>query len=110
MDAKSVEWNEARAQAMIGKRVLIGITLVTEQGKFIRQMFGTISRVDRRGVEIELEGAHAGETARLPPDLGSFQCAGPGDFLLRDSGEILVDPDFVSTWTVHESDARIERA
>jgi hypothetical protein len=105
MSAKSTEWNETRAQAMIGKRVLVGITLVTEQGKVVRQMFGTIACVDRHGIEIALEGAHAGKTARLPPDLGSFHFAGPGEFLLRETGEILVEPDFVSTWTIHETAA-----
>lgn len=103
--ANSMEWNEERANAMIGKRVLIGITRITPRGKVIRQMFGTIASIDAQGVEIELEGAHAGETARLPPDLRSFQVAGPGDYLLRDTGEILVDPDFVSTWTIREAAA-----
>lgn len=90
---------------MIGKCVLIGITRITPHGKVVRQMFGTIASIDRQGVDIELEGAQAGQTTRLPPDLGSFHSAGPGDYLLWDTGEILVDPDFVSTWTIHETAA-----
>ncbi|PWB81908.1 MAG: hypothetical protein C3F11_13865 [Methylocystaceae bacterium] len=102
MNPESIEWNEQRARAMVGKRVLIGITRVTPHGKVIRQMFGTIASIDRQGVDIELEGAQAGQTTRLPPDLDSFHSAGPGDYLLWETGEILADPDFVSAWTIRE--------
>jgi hypothetical protein len=95
--------DETRARAMIGKRVLIGLTRVTPHGNVIRQMFGAIAAIDRGGVDIELEGADAGKSVRLPPDLTSFRSAGPGDYLLWETGEILADPDFVGAWTIHEA-------
>lgn len=103
MATDHTEWNEKRARTMIGKRALIGVTRVTARGAIVRQMFGTIAAIDPRGVDIELEGADAGQTIRLPPDLESFRCAGPGDYLLWETGEILADPDFVGSWTIHEA-------
>ncbi|WP_159729992.1 hypothetical protein [Methylosinus sp. Ce-a6] len=102
MDFGRNEWSEARAH-MIGKRALIGLTRVTPHGKVLRQMFGTIAAIDRNGVDIELEGKDAGRTMRLPPDLGRFRTAGPGDYLLWETGEILADPDFVGAFTVNEA-------
>jgi hypothetical protein len=90
---------------VIGKRALIGVTRVTPQGKVVRQMFGTIASADARGVEIELEGVDAGHTICLPHGRGSLQCAGPGDYLLWETGEILADPDFVGAWTFDEAAA-----
>jgi hypothetical protein len=88
---------------MIGKRALIGLTRVTPNGKVVRQMFGTIASVDTQSVEIDLEGADAGRTLRLPSAGGWFQQAGPGDYLLWETGEIVADPDFVGAWTLHEA-------
>jgi hypothetical protein len=90
---------------MIGKRALIGVTRVTPKGTIIRQMFGTIAAIDPQSVEIELEGADAGKTIRLPSTQGAFKMAGPGDYLLWETGEILADPDFVGAWTLHEAAA-----
>lgn len=102
MELGRSEWIQARAQ-MIGKRALIGLTRVTPHGKVLRQMFGTIAAIDRTGVDIELEGKDAGRKVRLPPDLGRFRIAGPGDYLLWETGEILADPDFVGAFTVNEA-------
>jgi hypothetical protein len=88
---------------MIGKRALIGVTRVTSSGAVVRQMFGTIAAVDAQNVEIDLEGADAGKTLRLPAAQGSLKDAGPGDYLLWETGEILSDPDFVGAWTLHEA-------
>jgi hypothetical protein len=90
---------------MIGKRALIGLTRVTPMGTIIRQMFGTIAAIDPQAVQIDLEGADAGQTLRLPATQGSFKQAGPGDYLLWETGEILTDPDFVGAWTLHEAAA-----
>lgn len=105
MTANYSEWNEQRAKTMLGKRVLIGVTKVLPEGRDTRQMFGTIAAVSACGVEVELEGADAGQTYRLPADLTAFQPASPGDYLLRATGEILADPDFVGVWTIDAASA-----
>jgi hypothetical protein len=92
-----------RAAALIGKHVLIGVTTVDHDGKVLeqKQMHGTIALVDeRRGVKIELKGARDGEEYWLPPDLSSFEDAPPGEYRLRSNGEVVVDPDLLSSWTV----------
>ncbi len=102
MDIGRNEWIQARAQ-MIGKRALIGLTRVTPHGKVLRQMFGTIAAIDSAGVDIELEGKDAGRKVRLPPDLGRFRIAGPGDYLLWETGEILRTPISSAPFTVNEA-------
>jgi len=42
----------------------------------------------------------ADEAFTLPPDLGAFDRAQPGEYRLGTNGETVVDPDYVSTWTV----------
>jgi len=37
----------------------------------------------------------------LPPDLRAFQDAPPGEYRLRSTGEVVVDPDFISSWTIN---------
>jgi hypothetical protein len=88
---------------MIGKLALISVTRVTPKGAVIRQMFGAIAAIDPQSVQIDLEGADAGQTLHLPAAQGSFKQAGPGDYLLWETGEFLSDPDFVGAWTLHEA-------
>ncbi len=46
----------------------------------------------------------------LPPDVRTFEEARPGEYRLRSTGEIVVDPDFTSTWIVNlSSDRRLSR-
>ena len=37
----------------------------------------------------------------LPPSLDGFFLGVPGEYRLRDSGGIVIDPDYVTTWAVH---------
>jgi hypothetical protein len=39
----------------------------------------------------------------LPLDLEALRPAPPGSYTLRSSGEVVVDPDLLSAWTVHRS-------
>lgn len=95
-------WDDAAAQRLIGATVLIGVTHQLPEGAHQEQMFGTIIAADAQdGVSVLLEGTRAGEAYRLPPDLGSFQPARPGDYRLRSTGEVVKDPDYTSTWTVN---------
>jgi hypothetical protein len=96
-------FDERRARALVGKSVLIGLTFhdagrrVVEQ----RQLHGTIVAVDAvRGIDVQLLGAGQGETYTLPPDLRPFTPAASGEYRLRSTGEVVVDPDFVCTWSV----------
>lgn len=95
------EWDAQTATELVGKRVLIGITFVTGDCSEQEQMFGAIAETDpQRGVRIALQGSRAGEDYWLPPDLRSFFVASPGEYRLRSTGEVVVDPDWIATWTI----------
>jgi len=97
-------WDEDLAAYAPGKYVLIGITYLDEQGGVLRldQMHGVIESADPGlGFAVRLEGARAGEVHRLPPDPRAFQPAPPGEYRMRESGEVVTDPDLISTWTLY---------
>lgn len=95
------DWDDVEA-AWIGKSVLIGLTWLHPDGSLDsqEQMFGRITSASRdQGFLIALEGERTGETRSLPPDLRSFRVAPPGDYRLRSTGEVVVDPDLLTNWT-----------
>ena len=104
-EKKSPYFGLGKAKTMINKRVLIGVTYYDHKGAFIeqKQMHGRIISVDsRHGFEIELEGARKGDIYWVPPDVRSFREAKPGDYRERSTGEIINNPDFLSTWEVYK--------
>jgi hypothetical protein len=108
-DDKNVEnkpcFDLERAETMINKRVLIGLTYYDHKGAFLeqKQMHGTIISVDQhRGFEIALEGSREGEIYMLPPDLRSFHEAPPGEYHERSTGETIINPDFTTTWVINK--------
>jgi len=83
---------------MIGQTVLVGITYVDPDGGVVHQdqFAGVVQQVEPL-VAID---RGADEAFTLPPDLGAFDRAQPGEYRLGTNGETVVDPDYVSTWTV----------
>jgi hypothetical protein len=70
-----------------------------EQSQFV----GTIAEVDPvRGIELVLDDR---SSYWLPPDARAFQEASPGEYTLRSTGQTVVDPDYICTWTVTRPDA-----
>lgn len=101
-------WDEGLAAYAPGKYVLIGITYLDVHGEVSRldQMHGVIESADAHaGFTVALKGARTGETYKLPPDPRGFQPAPPGEYRLHESGELIVDPDLFSTWTLYEAAA-----
>jgi hypothetical protein len=97
-------WNQEVADAAIGKTVLVGVTYLSPDGETVArqvQYHGVIIRADRAfGVEIQCDGEKRGEVKKLPPDMTTFTSAKAGEYHLRSTGEVVVDPDFISSWTV----------
>lgn len=92
----------------MGKRVLIGMTFVDTQGEIQRQdqFFGVVVRADARdGIMVSLEGQRAGETKWLPPTTAPSLSAPQGEYNLRSTGEVVVNPDYTAQWTVMQPDA-----
>jgi hypothetical protein len=101
------DYDEARAINLVGRSVLIGLTYIDENGEVTnrRQLHGTIVGAHKtKGFEIELAGERSGEIFSLPPDTRAFIDADPGEYQLRSTGEVVVDPDLISTWTITEGD------
>lgn len=95
-------WDVQRAESLDGATVLVGITFVSPEGDEQSQFYGTVmdvSPVD--GITLRLEGQRSGETYTLPPDLDAFEPAAPGEYRLRSTGEVLIDPDFTTSWTIN---------
>jgi hypothetical protein len=89
------------ATRLIGKHVLIGLTYKDTGGKVIRQeqKHGSVEFVDKKnGIGIRLSD---GDLYWLPPDLRSWKPAVPGQYRLRSTGEVVVDPDYLTTWIVN---------
>lgn len=102
-DEGAPAWDEGLAAYAPGRYVIIGITYLDAEGVFLRQaqMHGVIESADpRQGFAVALRGARDGETYTLPPDPRGFQPADPGEYRLRETGEVVVDPDLLSTWTL----------
>jgi hypothetical protein len=97
-------WDQSVAEAAMGKIVLAGVTYMAADGKTVKrqiQRYGAVIAVDGKvGVTIECHGAHAGEKLSLPPDMKVFTPGALGEYQLRSTGETVVDPDFVTYWTI----------
>jgi hypothetical protein len=101
-------WDPKQAVALIGKRVLVGITDLSADGAVLgqRQFHGYAIRADRRlGIAVRLDGARAGEEMVLPADTRAFRPAMRGEYRLRPTGELVTDPDFLTSLSVR---ARLE--
>lgn len=95
-------WDDETIERMLGKTVLIGLTIVGTEGTTLEQMFGTVVAADpKAGFTIALEGSRAGDNYYLPPQPDAFFEARPGEYRLRKTGEIVVNPDYTTKWTIN---------
>jgi hypothetical protein len=99
-------WDPEEAELLIGKRVLVGITNLASDGKTVKsqaQYHGRVTKAEQGiGISLECEGAWAGKILVLPPAPTKFFPADRGEYRLRSTGEVVTDPDFVTTWSVTE--------
>ena len=94
-------WDHALAEKLQGSTVLVGITYHEPTRERLEQFFGTVISADsEQGITLRLGGSRLGETYTLPPDLRVFFPARPGSYRLRETGEVVVDPDYTTTWNI----------
>jgi hypothetical protein len=99
------EFDDQFAAELLGTYVLAGVTDVNYAGAVIRhwQVHGRVIRADAdSGVIIETP---EGKEQWLPPDPPSYIPADPGEYRLASTQEIVIDPDYVTTWTRHPPEA-----
>lgn len=92
--------DESKAPEYIGKTVLLGVTYLDHKEKFQaqKQWVGTITAFSNTvGIRIELRDSD--EPCALPPDPRGIRKANPGVYKLRSTGEEVIDPDYLATWT-----------
>ena len=88
---------------LLGRRVLVGVTPVDDDGEQIDQFqtHGVVSSADARGVVLNRGDMPA---FGLPPGPELFEPADPGQYSLRSTGEVVEDPDYLVSLSVHVSD------
>lgn len=86
-------------EELIGKHILIGITRLDHLGNEIEriQCHGYFESMDDVA---HIRLIDTNEDFTLPPDLSSFQKAQPGEYRLRTTGEVVINPDYLCVWTV----------
>jgi hypothetical protein len=96
--------NEDRARTLVDKTVLVGVTERTRLGRTRQfQLFGIVETIRPDLLRLRLRDGTAYD---LPPDVRSFENALPGEYRLRSTGEVIVNPDFTASW-VSESRLRL---
>lgn len=99
----SLSWDEEQVKQFINKHIILGITVFAHDEKFVEQiqLHGDIVRINlKEGIVIKL--SNSDEEYTLPPVLSAIQEAPPGEYRFRSTGEIVVNPDFMTTWTIHK--------
>lgn len=99
-----------RLQHLVGHRLLVGVTLRDPDGTVVTrtQFCGVVQAVEGGVVVVDKDG----ETALLPSDDLAYSPAPRGTYRLVGTGEVVEDPDFVTTWdvvTASEQPAEPER-
>lgn len=87
-----------------GRRLLVGITYLDDEGQITstQQFCGRVLDVGDGVVVVERPGER--EPAVLPADAAAYEPAAEGAYRLQNTGEIVIDPDYVTTWHVRETD------
>jgi hypothetical protein len=101
-------FDHAFARDLVGKYVLVGVTVKDKRGELKRheQFHGIVVSADAvEGIYLSLKGDRAGETKWLPPATHVYFPAPKGEYRLKSSGEVVTDPDFTSQWILEQADA-----
>lgn len=102
-------WDADLAERLVGQYALVGMAWAADGEERVAQYHGRIRSADRdAGIEIVCEGRFAGETLVLPPATGWFGSARPGEYRLKTTGEVVVNPDVLTTWRIETPEPRAE--
>jgi hypothetical protein len=87
-----------------GHRLLVGITYLDDEGQITsaQQFCGRVLDVADGVVVVERPGET--DPAVLPADAAAYEPAAEGSYRLQNTGEIVIDPDYLTTWHVRKTD------
>lgn len=93
-----------RLAPLVGCTLLVGITYLDDEGRMQGQdqFCGEVLEVADGVVVVRRPG---GEPALLPADAEAYEPAPAGRYRLRTTGEVVTDPDYVTTWRVGVTEA-----
>lgn len=96
-DEKEITFDE-----LIGKVLLVGITYYTHDNEYIeqKQFYGTVTEANETLICFTQKD---GTEFTLPPDLSSTKRAPKGEYKLRSTGEVVIDPDYLATWNLNRA-------
>jgi hypothetical protein len=95
--------DENNIKSLLYRYVIIGLTYVDRNDKVIEtvQLHGRVMRINEtEGIVVKREDKE--EEYKLPLDFEAFEPAAPGEYKLNKTGEIIVDPDFMSSWSIEQ--------
>ncbi|SIR32460.1 hypothetical protein [Pseudacidovorax sp. RU35E] len=99
-------WDTSLVKTLVGRLILVGLAYFdagAEEPFKQQQLFGRVVHADeRKGILLSLEGQRTGQQFNLPPDTRSFRKAEPGEYRLRTTGEVVVNPDFTVTFSIQK--------
>ncbi len=86
-------------EELVGKVLLAGLSYYSEDNELLDrvQIWGTVIEANEKRITIKKNN---GEIFNLPPDLSSTTRARKGEYTLHSTGEVVTDPDFLSTWNI----------
>lgn len=90
-------------EELVGKVLLAGLSYYSEDNELLDrvQLWGTVIEANEKNIAIKKSN---GEIFHLPPDLSSTTRAKKGEYTLHSTGEVVTDPDFLSTWNITRPD------
>ena len=88
---------------LLNKHIIVGITYLDHKGILVEQvqLHGNITRINEsEGIVIQVR--NSGKEYTLPPDITAIKKAPPGEYQFRSTGEVVVNPDFMTSWTINK--------
>src|SRR5262249_25255393 len=102
-ESSGESWDAAFAADLIGKTLLIGLTRLDASGSVVEQLqlHGIVTEASPDvGITVICQGDSLGEKFRRPPELSAIVAAEPGSYQLKSTGEVVIDPDYTTSWTI----------
>jgi len=86
----------------VGKHLLISLTYLDNAGAVREktQLHGVITRINEAVIGVKRQDT--GEDFTIPADLSALKVAAAGEYRLKPSGEVVVNPDYLAVWTIGE--------